>query len=41
MKSPESFRKIMERNHISEKDLVRMVEEAREIAKNDLESLVG
>ena len=41
MKIPESFRRIMERNHITEKDLVRMVGEAREIAKKDLESPVG
>ena len=38
MKIPESFRKIMEKNHITEKDLVRMVEETRELAKKDLES---
>lgn len=37
MKIDESFRKIMEKNHISEKDLINMVEEAREIAKKDLE----
>lgn len=38
MKIPESFKKIMERNHITEKDLVNMVEQARELAKKDLES---
>ena len=37
MKIDESFRRIMKRNHITEKDLVRMVEEARELAKKDLE----
>lgn len=37
MKIDESFRKIMEKNHISEEDLINMVEEAREIAKKDLE----
>lgn len=37
MKIDESFKKIMEKNHISEKDLINMVEEAREIAKKDLE----
>lgn len=37
MKIPESFRRIMEKNHISEKQLIRMVEEAKEIAKKDLE----
>ena len=37
MKIDESFRKIMERNHITEKYLVNMVEEARELAKKDLE----
>ena len=36
MKIDESFRRIMERNHITEKDLVNMVEQARKIAKNDL-----
>lgn len=38
MKIDTSFRKIMEKNHITEKQLIRMVEEAREIAKKDLES---
>ena len=38
MKIPESFRKIMEKNHITEKDLVNMFEEVRELAKKDLES---
>ena len=38
MKIDASFRKIMEKNHITEKQLIRMVEEAREIAKKDLES---
>lgn len=37
MKIPESFRRIMEKNHISEKQLIRMVEEAKKIAKKDLE----
>lgn len=37
MKIPESFRRIMERNHISEKQLIKMVEDAKEVAKNDLE----
>lgn len=37
MKIPESFRRIMEKNHISEKQLIRMIEEAKEIAKKDLE----
>ena len=37
MKIPESFRRIMEKNHISEKQLIRMVEEVKEIAKKDLE----
>lgn len=36
MKIDESFRKIMERNQITEKDLVNMVEKARKIAKEDL-----
>lgn len=37
MKIPESFRRIMEKNHISKKQLIRMVEEAKEVAKKDLE----
>ena len=36
MKIDKSFKRIMERNHITEKDLVNMVKEARELAKKDL-----
>ena len=37
MKIPESLRKIMKRNHITEEDLVKMIEETKKLAEEDLE----
>lgn len=36
MKIDESFRKIMERNHITEKQLSNMISDTIELAKKDL-----